>query len=231
MSITQTAIHSGMRLLPKKRFQFGPTHLQGGASQSLPDPLESLSEITGVWIIGSDDFWQESAPSTRSAWAGELRASGGMFLPESQPSISPRQPASASSLSDGFLSRVFSTTLSSRMRELMALPAGWDGERARPVRMEAVLSVIELLQTLADYSDFKLPFVAPTFEGYLLLDWTSELRTLELEAERDGWSIVGTLNANTQKKDYFSATIRGDPSNVLKYYRWFKGDLDVWPTA
>jgi len=126
--------------------------------------------------------------------------------------------------------RLISADLASRLQELIDLPEDWDGDHAKAIQLAAVEQTISLLKKLQQsHAAFCLPFIAPTFEGNLLLDWTSTQRTLEVESEAGSWSIVGTKMMNDGSKEYFSASTVQDETGMLEYYKWFCGDLQTWP--
>jgi hypothetical protein len=77
-------------------------------------------------------------------------------------------------------------------------------------------------------ADFVLPFIAPTFDGSVLLDWTSENRTLEVQPEGDEWSAVGTILHRDGKREYFSTD--GPVNNIEVFYDWFRNGQLLWPT-
>jgi hypothetical protein len=122
--------------------------------------------------------------------------------------------------------------LAAKLRELLNLEQGWDGEDAQPVRVDALARAVLMLKNLKEelHSALVSPFVAPLFNGFVLLDWTSPRRTLEVEAEAKGWSVVGTLTSASGAKEYFSGRFEQDGAGVLKYYKWFQGGELLWPT-
>jgi hypothetical protein len=125
-----------------------------------------------------------------------------------------------------------SPEVAARIQELLTLQEGWDGEDAKPVRRESLARVLLLLRTLKQQrSRFRVPFIAPTFDGYLLLDWTAPRRTLEVQAKARGWSVVGTVTHHDGKKDYFSASADQDEADLMKYFEWFRDELLIWPTV
>lgn len=96
--------------------------------------------------------------------------------------------------------------------------------------MEVLAKAIMLLRMLKQaHAGFVLPFIAPTFQGYVLLDWSRPRRTLEVQAEPSGWSVVGTLTLANGEKEYFTAHSDQSGSGILKYYEWFRDDYLVWP--
>jgi hypothetical protein len=124
-----------------------------------------------------------------------------------------------------------STEVAAKARELLSLDAGWDGDDAKPVRTEALARAIMVLGMLKRArSGFLPPFIAPTFEGSVLLDWVGPSRTLELEPKGTGWSVVGTMTPMGSKKEYLSAYSDQDETRLLRYYEWFRDELLLWPT-
>ncbi|MEO8428727.1 MAG: hypothetical protein ABI651_16635, partial [Verrucomicrobiota bacterium] len=141
------------------------------------------------------------------------------------------------SLSDGVVERLLAASksispdLGSKVRELLDLEVGWDGEDAKPVGLEVLTRTVMLLRRVKQaHSDFVLPFIAPTFEGSVLLDWTSPQRSLEVQARPSGWSATGTLTTADGRKQYFSGQWDLTGFGAFKYYDWFRDELLIWPT-
>jgi hypothetical protein len=148
------------------------------------------------------------------------------------------------------LSERISPGLVKKIKELISLDKGWDGENAQPVRGEALARALLLLRMLKQaHPGFVIPFIAPTFDGYVLLDWARPRRSLEVQTERlytrkdfplggsvfrrkfVGWSLVGTQTSNSGKKEYFTAETDEQESDITRYYEWFQDDHLIWPTA
>lgn len=123
-----------------------------------------------------------------------------------------------------------SPTLGENVAELLSLERGWDGEDAMSVRIEVLAAAIAQIDSLAlTVPEFVVPFLAPTFEGYVLIDWADRRRTLELKAGPKGWSIVGTQITANAKNNYMTAHCGlGDP-RIREYYQWFIGEALTWP--
>jgi hypothetical protein len=172
--------------------------------------------------VSEDDFFLNSFRTTRP-----IRRAPGVNL-------STETPLSLSeSLVETVLmfSKSISPDLARKLRELMALQRGWDEDDAEPIRTMALLSAVGMLSHLYQADpEFVLPFISPTFDGHLLLDWTNDERTLEVQTGSDGLSLVGTLLGNGQRK-YFDASINLEGGELLPFYRWFRGELRVWPTV
>jgi hypothetical protein len=125
-----------------------------------------------------------------------------------------------------------SPLLRQRISELANLSAGWDGEGAKPVKPHVLADAVETLRRLSLLTGvFHEPFVAPTFDGLVQLEWHGDRRSLDLEAVGKGWSAVGTLIGSDGKRHYFTAEFeRNDFSQVAKFYHWFWGDELIWPS-
>jgi hypothetical protein len=107
------------------------------------------------------------------------------------------------------LSRLISPELMGKAKELLSLEQGWDGESAKPVRVEALAKALMLLRLLKlAHQSFTLPFVAPTFDGFLLLDWSSPRRTLEVQVE--SIFLPKPIRANR----VFSSTMSGSEMSI-----------------
>ena len=130
------------------------------------------------------------------------------------------------------LSRSIAPELAVKVRELSSLEEGWDGEDGSPVRVDVLARAVMLLRLLKqEGSGFTMPFIAPTFDGSVLLDWTGPGRTLEVQTEPAGWSVVGTLTSADGRKQYLSAHCDLTGLGTTKYYEWFRDELLLWPTV
>lgn len=117
-----------------------------------------------------------------------------------------------------------------RLNELIELKQGWDGDDAKPLSPRVLGKALAFLATLKKMrAQFVLPFIAPTFSGQLLLDWTSQSRTLEIETTPNGWSIVGTDIPLNGEREYCSAECSEFDPRVLHFYDWFINNELVWP--
>lgn len=140
------------------------------------------------------------------------------------------------SLSEAFADSVLEMALQvsmearSRLTYLMNLKHGWDGDDARPIDRDVfgkTLMVLALLKRVR--RNFVLPFLAPTFSGQLLLDWTSTARTLELESTPRGWIATGTIIHLNGEREYYCAECRETDEKILNWYDWFAGNELIWP--
>jgi hypothetical protein len=125
----------------------------------------------------------------------------------------------------------FSPTLRQRITELLNLKPNWDGEGAKGIKVHVLADVIEGLKRIAGGLDyFREPFLAPTFDGFVQMEWHSERRSLEIEAVDQGWSYVGTVITNDTKRWYLTAVgERSDFQKLKKYYEWYEGSELIWP--
>ncbi len=163
-------------------------------------------------------------------WEGEhqpLQSLGVNTLGSGLPSLSERLSGQIAALADHL-----SPELGEKVREILSLEPGWDGETAQSVRLDVVANALSLLARLRrDRPELVMPFVAPTFDGGLSLDWTSPRRTLEVEAEARGWSVVGTTIDRDGTRGYFEAVEDAQATRMTDFCDWFRGDLPLWPTA
>ncbi|HXP61238.1 MAG TPA: hypothetical protein VN829_12150, partial [Dongiaceae bacterium] len=90
-----------------------------------------------------------------------------------------------------------------KMKELAKLGERWDGKNAQPIKMDALADASEVLIRLARRSDYREPFLAPTFDGFIQIEWHDHKRSLEIEAVTQGWSVVGTVTGTEGKRQYF----------------------------
>jgi hypothetical protein len=129
-------------------------------------------------------------------------------------------------------SKDLSPALRRRIDELSELQADWDGEGAATVKPRVLADVIEALQHLSrSSSQFREPFLAPTFAGFVQMEWQAQSRALELEATNQGWSIVGTEIARDGRRQYHSALChRSGLGQLEKFYDWYLGNELLWPS-
>jgi hypothetical protein len=115
--------------------------------------------------------------------------------------------------------------------EVAALEDGWDGENAVRPRPEALASALGAILALdAALPEFEEPFVAPTIDGLIQLEWHTDRRALEFEATDEGWSVVGTETAPRGERVYHQTDAsRLDIDKLLAAFRWFAGPELPWP--
>lgn len=130
-------------------------------------------------------------------------------------------------------SAALSPSLRQRIGELSDLSAHWDGETAKPVKAPILGDVVEVLRRLTQRTNnFREPFLAPTFDGFVQIEWHNQKHSLEIEAVGHGWSVVGSMTAAADgKRLYFSAECeRSDFEQLEKFYEWFVGNELLWPS-
>lgn len=221
------------------------------------EAIRVCSGITGLGAIGSyaGAFWKASSfgfvdtdylnqsvsPIERFQNWTEYQSLQRQWLPVFQQPDSNRlcggnaRTISLAATADEYII-LYSTSLSlefsSKVRELLQLKRGWDGDEAKTIRTDVLLNAVELLVELKrSRSEFILPFMAPTYEGAVLLDWTSQNRTLEVQFEEDGgWSAVGTVIHRNGDKEYFETSVPIAGEKLSEYYDWFINKLLIWPT-
>ena len=125
-----------------------------------------------------------------------------------------------------------SPSLRQRVGELSDLKQNWDGEFAKPVKAPVLGDAVEFLRRLTlRTSDFREPFLAPTFDGFVQIEWHDRKRSLEIEAVGRGWSVVGVLISNDGNRLYFDAECeRSHFEQLEKFYEWFVGNELIWPS-
>jgi hypothetical protein len=125
-----------------------------------------------------------------------------------------------------------SHSLRQRVGELSDLKPNWDGEKAKPIRAPVLGDVVEFLRRLAQHtSTLREPFLAPTFDGFVQIEWHDKKRSLEMEAVSMSWAVVGSLNGKDNKRLYFEAECeRSDFDQLEKFYEWFVGNELIWPS-
>ncbi|MGA2865585.1 MAG: hypothetical protein ABSF95_14015 [Verrucomicrobiota bacterium] len=123
--------------------------------------------------------------------------------------------------------------LRQRIKELSDLKENWDGEGAAAVKAHILADVIEVLKRLAHRAPgFREPFLAPTFGGFVQIEWHDPRRSLEIEAVGEGWAVVGAMNSAQGQRLYFASECsRGDFKQLERFYDWFLGrDELIWPS-
>ena len=124
-----------------------------------------------------------------------------------------------------------SAQLRQKISELAALESNWDGELAKPVKPQALADVVETLKQLSQQTDeFREPFLAPTFDGFVQMEWRENKRSLDIEVVDKGWSAVGTEIGPDGQRRYFSAEFeRSDFARLANVYKWLAGNELIWP--
>ena len=136
------------------------------------------------------------------------------------------------SLSSSEFSTDLSLPLRGRLEELLRLDDDWDGEGGRPLKRHILVKAADLVKDFAQARGrmFQEPFLAPTFDGFVQLEWESPRRSLEMEATQGGWSVLGAEGAGPDRR-YFVADCRTyDSEKLNRFYDWFVGDELVWPS-
>lgn len=129
-------------------------------------------------------------------------------------------------------SNSLSPQLHQGIKELANLKEDWDGEGAKPVKAHVLADAVDTLKQLSLLARvFHEPFVAPTFDGFVQLEWHGETRSLDIEAVDKGWSAVGTLIGADGNRHYYTAEFeRNNFSQVARFYQWVVGDELIWPS-
>jgi hypothetical protein len=124
-----------------------------------------------------------------------------------------------------------SALLRQKINELLALESNWDGENAKPVKPHVLADMVETLRRLAQQMhDFVEPFLAPTFDGFVQMEWRENKRSLDIEAVDKGWSAVGTEIGPDGERHYHTAEFgRNDFVRLMNCYNWFSGKELIWP--
>jgi len=124
-----------------------------------------------------------------------------------------------------------SAQLRQKINELLALESNWDGEQAKPVKPHVLADMVETLRRLGQQTDnFREPFLAPTFDGFVQMEWHEKERSLDIEAVDKGWSVVGSEIGSDGLYHYHTAEFeRNDFAPLLNCYKWVSGNELVWP--
>ena len=129
-----------------------------------------------------------------------------------------------------------SVNLSPRLRqtisELSQLETDWGGEDTRPIKPHVLADVVEMLSRLKKaFQEFKDPYLVPTFDGYVQLEWHRNPRSLDVEAVQAGWKMTGTLITSAGERQYFYSECQKTEFAVIeKFYGWFAGIEPLWPS-
>lgn len=125
-----------------------------------------------------------------------------------------------------------SPSLRQRIAQLSRLEANWDGEGTKAIKSYVLADVVEALKRFnLQPVPYREPFLAPTFDGFIQLEWHDKKRSLEIEAIDQGWSLVGTMIGNNGNRQYFTAECeRSDFQTLEKFYEWFAGAELIWPS-
>jgi len=129
--------------------------------------------------------------------------------------------------------RLVSFRFEKRIQDLWVLPTDWDGEGAVAIGQDVLAKAVHIVRQLQTKTGarFVEPFVSPTYDGFVQLDWTSDLRLLEAQLVAGGVQFVGTEISLRGERDYFSGDARDVPEAIWQAYRWFCGSEPVWPTS
>src|SRR5208282_331401 len=116
-------------------------------------------------------------------------------------------------------SAALSPSLRQRVGELSDLRPNWDGEVAKSVKAPVLGDAVEFLRRLAQRtSAFREPFIVPTFDGFVQIEWHDKKRSLEIEAVVQGWSVIGSLTGKDGNRLYFDAECeRSDFGHLEKF--------------
>ena len=129
-------------------------------------------------------------------------------------------------------SAALSPSLRQRIGELSDLSPNWDGEIAKAVKASVLGDVVEVLRRLTQRTNtFREPFLAPTFDGFVQIEWHNQKHSLEIEAVSHGWSVVGSMITADGRRLYFPAECeRSDFEQLEKFYEWYVGNELLWPS-
>jgi hypothetical protein len=125
-----------------------------------------------------------------------------------------------------------SASLRARIQELSELPGNWDGEGAKAVKIHVLADIVEVLRRFSQWrGNLDAPFLAPTFEGFVQIEWHGPKRSLEIEAVSGGWSVVGTLHRVGGGHSYLLGECsRSDFLKLQEFYEWLLGIELIWPS-
>jgi hypothetical protein len=121
--------------------------------------------------------------------------------------------------------------LRQKIKELAALEPNWDGEGAKPVKTHVLADMTEMLRRLhQEKPAFQEPFLAPTFDGFVQIEWSGARRSLDVEAVESGWSAVGTVISPDGERLYETGEFEfNDFARLGQCYEWLCGNEMLWP--
>ena len=124
-----------------------------------------------------------------------------------------------------------SASLRRSIKELSELPDGWDGGCAKAIKMEVLNDVVRFLEWLAQQPLYSEPFIVPTFDGLVQVEWHDKKRSLEIEAGKERWAVGGTLILSDRQPLYFDDNCgRRDFKKLKAFCDWFSGKELIWPS-
>jgi hypothetical protein len=126
---------------------------------------------------------------------------------------------------------MLSPELRNKIYQLAQLPENWDAEGAKQIKSFLLANVIgTLIRLKQENRNFQEPFLAPTFDGLVLMDWHEGPRSLEIQATETGWEAVGTQLGVNNIRQYHTVEFGLDDFEKIKSaYQWFVGDEMIWP--
>ncbi len=126
---------------------------------------------------------------------------------------------------------LMSPELGQRVSEIANLSDGWDGANAKSVKSHILADAVALSERFRrELPTFTDPYLVPTFDGFVQIEWHGEKRSLDVEAVADGWSVVGTSYKAGNATAYHTADCaRTDFEKLKSLYQWWSGDQLIWP--
>jgi hypothetical protein len=126
--------------------------------------------------------------------------------------------------------QVLSKAFRQRVAMIGALDSNWDGEGAKAARRESLLASIGLVRrAAATYPWFTEPSIAPTSDGFVILEWDSERRILEIETTARGWALVGTEVDSGGNRNYLTSECQSQQAGDVDWaLLWFHLGGEIW---
>ena len=161
-------------------------------------------------------------------------------VPHAQPSFvlrfefrMPKEPSLTESMAEHVRSAVlpFSSQIKRKVDDLFALKKGWDGATAEPIKLSALADAVDLIGRLRQgFPSMAEPFISPTYDGNVQLDWHNEKRALEFQTTESGWLVAGSMTDDNGRHYYEAECRRADFERIENFYRWFAADSElIWP--
>ncbi len=127
---------------------------------------------------------------------------------------------------------LLSSQLRTKIKEITKLKLNWDNEGARPVKPYVLADAVETLNRLRTTAGILCePYLVPTFDGYVQMEWHGANRSLDIEAVEKGWHVTATETGTDGYRRYYTAECdRSDFDKIDRYYQWVIGnELLIWP--
>ena len=115
------------------------------------------------------------------------------------PPYGSQQPGFHLTVSSELFARPWFDDTFARFQELLELDENWNGYGEKPVHRTAVKRALDVLEAVG--TDGPAPWVVPTFEGGLQLEWTCNDHEIEVEIPPEGMASVLIVDPNNKETE------------------------------